>query len=111
MKKLLYIVGIVLIIFSLTGCKKMNKNAFKEGYSTNIKDERDLEELKSILNSNELNNIDLIISFIEDYNKDEDNGCNINDTWVNEPIKYDEIEDDLSKDKLNKSIFILLLSI
>ena len=57
MKKLLYIVGIVLIIFSLTGCKKMNKNAFKEGYSTNIKDERDLEELKSILNSNELNNV------------------------------------------------------
>jgi len=68
----------ILFIFFLDGCNKNNiTDNLKEGYATNFIVENDYKTFKEIFESNQLSNIELLFSWLEDFNKEEDSGCGI----------------------------------
>ena len=68
----------ILFLFFLVGCNKnITNDNLKEGYSTNLVVEQDYKTFKEIFESNQLANVDLLFSWIEDFNKEEDSGCGI----------------------------------
>ena len=92
MKKVL----IVLLLLLLIGCNKkeeINDNSlFKIGYSSNLINTSDREELKRIFVNNNISNIDLFFNWLDDFNKNEDNGCGIKDFDKTENFKYDDFK-------------------
>ena len=83
MKKYL-VVLIVLVLLVVPGCKKSN-NDIKEkesyklevGKSTNLVDVKDREEIIKILKENDIANVDLLSSWLDDFNKEEDMECGL----------------------------------
>lgn len=86
MKKILLIIG---LLFIVTSCNKDN-NSFVVGTSSNLLNENDRKELKEIFKKNNMSNIDLFFSWLDDYNKESDNGCGLKDWTKVSDLKYDD---------------------
>lgn len=93
MKKYLIIVMLIIYSLLLTSCKRKNiekEDIFKVGYSTNLLKVEDREKFKKILMDNNISNIELFFSWLDDFNKEEDNGCGLSDFKKTEEVKYNE---------------------
>lgn len=94
MKKVFCLLVICLLLF---GCGKRQEDIKKEysfniGYSTNLLNKSDREDIKEIFEDNNLSNIDLFFNLLDDYNKEEDLGCNLNDYMETSKVNYDEVK-------------------
>ena len=90
MKKIFLILIVSLSL--LTACQKNDLNDnFKIGYSTNMKSKEDMEEIKKVLEENKLSNIPLFFSWVEDFNKNDDNGCGIKNWSLTNDFSYNEV--------------------
>ena len=93
MKKYILLFVSILLLFGCRSEKIEEKKVnFEVGYSSNLVDNKDREELKRIFQNNNVSNIDLFFSWLDDYNKEEDNGCGIQDFNKTENFKYDELK-------------------
>lgn len=92
MKKVLLLVFICLLMCS---CKKeivIEEDYYKIGYSSNLINEKDRNELKKVFNDYKLSNVDLFYKLLDDYNKEEDAGCGIKDWDKTETFVYNDIK-------------------
>ena len=90
MKKIFLILIVSLSL--LTACQKNDLNDnFKIGYSTNMKSKEDMEEIKKVLEENKLSNIPLFFFWVEDFNKNDDNGCGIKNWSLTNDFSYNEV--------------------
>lgn len=85
MKKIFILVA---LLFMMTGC---GSKSFEVGYSSNMLKEKDREELKTILKDNKVSNVDTFISWLEDYNKDDDKNCGMKDWIKTSDLVYDDV--------------------
>ena len=90
MKKLLLILSICLLLCS---CNKEIKedDSYKAGYSSNLINENDRNELRKIFNKYELSNVDLFFKWVDDYNKEEDLGCGLKDWNKTNSFVYNDM--------------------
>ena len=91
MKKILILLLFLIVLY---GCNKKaeDSSVFKIGYSTNLVNKKDREELKKIFINNGISNIDLFFNWLDDYNMLDDNGCGIKDFDKTDNFKYDEFK-------------------
>ena len=76
MKKVFLIIICLLLLCSCNK-KQEEKNDFNIGYSSNILSQTDKETLEDIFNKNNISNVDLFFSWLDDFNKEEDMGCGL----------------------------------
>ena len=79
MKKVFILLCLLLLISS---CNNKEDNSFKVGYSSNLIDKKDREELKKIFIDNNISNIDVFFDWLDDYNQEKDMGCGLKN-WEN----------------------------
>ena len=80
---------LVLLVCLLCGCT--DNNAFKFGYSTNLKNSDDMSKLEEIFKDSNVSNGSLILSWIKDFNKESDMGCGIVNKWSpTSKMKYND---------------------
>ena len=85
MKKYLLIIALLLLV----GCS--DNNSFKVGMASNIRNNNDKEELRSILKDEDASNIDVFFSWVDNFNKEKDLGCGIVNKWAPiDKIKYND---------------------
>lgn len=87
MKKVFILLCLLLLISS---CNNKEDNSFKVGYSSNLIDKKDREELKKIFIDNNISNIDVFFNWLDDYNQEKDMGCGLKNWENTEKIEYDE---------------------
>ena len=64
----------------MCSCNKNNEarnDMYKIGYSSNLIDEKDRNELRKVFDEHKLSNVDLFFKWLDDFNKEEDMGCGL----------------------------------
>ena len=82
MKKIIFLISIILLLCSCNSKQEEIKkdSVFKIGYSSNLINAKDKEELRKVFEENKISNIDLFFKWLDDFNKEEDMGCGLK-TW------------------------------
>lgn len=92
---IIIILTVLLAVSSIINIILSNGNMYynetlKPGYSTNITTEEDKENLKNILKDNNISNVDILFNWIDEFNKEEDQGCGIKNWEKTEKFIYDQ---------------------
>ena len=82
------IIILLVSIILLCSCNKYEN--YKVGYSTNLINENDKEELKKVLNDYKLSNVDIFFKWLDEFNKEEDMGCGLKDWDSTDKFVYNE---------------------
>ena len=81
-------VYLLIICLLFVGCSSEKPDI---GKATNLRTSNDLSYVKSILEQNNLDNIDIFLKLVKDFNKEQDYGCGLVNTWTNvDKIKYND---------------------
>ena len=77
MKKIFIYIIICLLICSCSKDIKRKNDNYKIGYSSNLLNETNRNELKSIFDKYNISNVDLFFKWVNDFNLEEDMGCGL----------------------------------
>ena len=77
MKKIFLIFIICILMCSCNKNNEARNDMYKIGYSSNLIDEKDRNELRKVFDEHKLSNVDLFFKWLDDFNKEEDMGCGL----------------------------------
>ena len=88
--KRLFMLLLCLMMICACNKKEIKQNEFNSGQATNILNQTDKDKVKGIFLSKGLSNVDIFFNWMDDFNKEEDLGCGINNWTNNLKLQYNE---------------------